>query len=126
MLLGWVILTAMRATWVSPVNECGPKGHTKRRKLGVPVRLGSFLWLGLQMVRQNRAIFCRICRKDVIVLTHGHRETLRRFQGSKQFPRDQRLRLKTPGWEVLDYEGNAMSPAEMERQREKIMRVLWL
>ena len=56
------------------------------------------------------------------MLTHGHHEILRHFQGSKHFPRDQRLRLETPGWEVLDYEGNVMSPAEVERQREKIMR----
>ena len=66
--------------------------------------------------------YCRICRKDVSVLTHGHHEILRHFQGSKHFPRDQRLRLETPSWEVLDYEGNVMSPAEVERQREKIMR----
>ena len=46
---------------------------------------------------------------------------LRHFRGSKHFPRDQRLRLETPGWEVLDYQGNAMSPAEVERQREKII-----
>ena len=32
----------------------------------------------------------------------------------------QRLRLETPGWEVLDYERNPMSPAELERQRKKI------
>ena len=66
--------------------------------------------------------YFRICRKDVSVLTHGHHEFLRHFQGSKQFPGDQRLKLETPGWEVLDYEGNIMSPAEVERQREKIMR----
>ena len=66
--------------------------------------------------------YCRICRKDVSVLTHGHHQILRHFQGSKHFPRDQRLRLGTPGWEALDYEGNVMSPAEVERQREKIMR----
>ena len=66
--------------------------------------------------------YCRICRKDVSVLTRGHHEILRHFQGSKHFPRDQRLRLETPGWEVLDYEGNVMSPAEVERQRERIMR----
>ena len=65
--------------------------------------------------------YCRICRKDVSVLTHGQHEILRHFQGSKHFPRDQRLRLETPGWEVLDYEGNIMSPAEVERQRERIM-----
>ena len=66
---------------------------------------------------------CRICRKDVSVLTHGHHEVLRQFQGSKHFPCDQRLRLETPGWGVLYYEGNAMSPAEVKRQRERMMRV---
>ena len=66
--------------------------------------------------------YCRVCRKDVSVLTHGHHEILRHFQGSKHFPRDQRLRLETPRWEVLDYEGNIMSRAEVERQREKIIR----
>ena len=64
----------------------------------------------------------RCCRKDVSVLTHCHQESLRHFQSSKHFARDQRLRLKTPGWEVLENEGNAMSPAEVEQQREKIMR----
>ena len=67
-------------------------------------------------------IFCRICRKDVSVLTHGCPKDLPYFQDSKHFPRDKRLRLETPGWEVLDYEGNSMSPAEVERRREKIMR----
>ena len=66
--------------------------------------------------------YCRICRKNVFVLTHGHHEILRHFQGSKHFPRDRRMRLETPGWEVVDYEGNVMSPAEVERQREKIMK----
>ena len=66
--------------------------------------------------------YCRICRKDVCVPTHGHHEVLRHIQGSKHFPRDQRLRLETADWEVLDYERNAMGPAEIERQREKIMR----
>ena len=56
------------------------------------------------------------------MLTHGHHEIFRHFHGSKHFPRDQRLRFETPSWEVMDYEGNAMSPAEVERQRERIMR----
>ena len=66
--------------------------------------------------------FFRICCRDVSVLTHGYYEILRHFQGSKHFRRDQRLRLERPGREVLDYEENAMSPAEVERQQEKIMR----
>ena len=75
------------------------------------------------MMRQKPShFFCRICRKEAFVLTHGHHEFLRHFQGSKDFPRDQCLRLETPGWEVLDYEGSALSPVEAERQREKILR----
>ena len=66
--------------------------------------------------------YCRIWRKDVSVPTHGQHKILWHFQGSNHFPRHQRLMLETPGWEVLDYEGNAMSPAEVERQREKLMR----
>ena len=66
--------------------------------------------------------YCRICCKDVSVLTHDHPEVLRHFRGSEHFLRDQRLRLETPGWEVLVYEGNPMSPSEVERQRERIIR----
>ena len=54
------------------------------------------------------------------VLTHGHHEVLRHFQGSHHFVRDHRLRLETPGWRVLDFHGNPLSEDELERQREKI------
>ena len=76
------------------------------------------------MLRQNPVIFIAefVMLTHVSVLTHGHHEILQHFQGSELFPRDQRLRLETPGWEVRDYEGNAMSPAEVERRREGIMR----
>ena len=42
-------------------------------------------------------IECRICREDVLVLTHGSSETLRHFQGTRHFARDERLRLETAG-----------------------------
>ena len=85
--------------------------------------VGEFFVTGPTDVATKASHFCcRICLKDLSVVTHGHHEILRHFQGSKHFPRDQRLRLETPSWEVLDYEGNVMSPAEVERQREKIMR----
>ena len=64
--------------------------------------------------------YCRVCWKNVFVLTYGHHEVLRRFQGSRHFARDQRLRLETPGWRVLDFNGNPLSEDELERQREKI------
>ena len=66
--------------------------------------------------------YCRVCRKIVSVLTYGHHEVLRHFQGSRHFARDQRLRLQTPGWPVLDLHGNPFSDDELERQREKIRR----
>ena len=84
--------------------------------------VGQFFVTGpTDVAAQPSHFYCRICRKDLSVQTHGPHEILRHFHGSKHFPRDQRLRLETPGWEVLDYEGNVMSPAEVERQRERIM-----
>ena len=47
---------------------------------------------------------------------------LRHFKGSRHFARDQRLRLETPGWRVLDFWGNPLSEDELERQREKIQK----
>ena len=66
--------------------------------------------------------YCRVCRKNVSVLTHGYHEVLRHFQGSRHFARDQRLGLETPGWRVLDFQGNPLSEDELERQREKLRK----
>ena len=54
------------------------------------------------------------------VPTHEHHEVLRHFQGSRHFALDQRLRLETPGWRVLDFDGNPLNEDELERRREKI------
>ena len=66
--------------------------------------------------------YCRVCRKNVFVLTHGHHEVLRYFQGSRHFACDQHLRLETTGWRVLDFHGNPLSEDELERQTEKIRK----
>ena len=66
--------------------------------------------------------YCRMCRKNISVLTHGHHEVLLHFQGSRHFARDQRLRLETPGWRVLDFRGNPLNEDELERQRERIRK----
>ena len=66
--------------------------------------------------------YCRVCRKVVSVLTHGPHEILRHYQGFKHFARDQRLRLETLGWRVLDFEGNPLSKSELERRKEHILR----
>ena len=64
---------------------------------------------------------CRVCRKDLSVLTHGGYEIIRHFQGHRLFARDHRLRLETPGWRVLDIDGNPLPEDETDRQRDKIM-----
>ena len=66
--------------------------------------------------------YCRVCRESVSVLTHGHHEVLRPFQGSRHFARDQRLRLETTEWRVLDFQGKPLTEDELERQREKIRK----
>ena len=66
--------------------------------------------------------YCRLCRKDVLVLTHGSPEVLRHFQGIRHFARDQRLRLETPGWHVLGFDGKPLTEDELDRQRDKILR----
>ena len=66
--------------------------------------------------------YCRLCRKDVSVFTHGSSEVLRHFQGIRHFARDQRLGLETPGWRVLGFDGKPLTEDELERQREKILR----
>ena len=66
--------------------------------------------------------YCQLCRKDVSVLTHGSSEVLRHFQGIRLFARDQRLRLETPGWRGLGFDGKPLTEDELERQREKILQ----
>ena len=66
--------------------------------------------------------YCRVFRKKVSVLTHGHHEMLRNFQDSRHFARDQRWRLETPGWRVLDFDGNSLGEDELEHQREKVRK----
>ena len=56
------------------------------------------------------------------MLTHGPHEILQHYQEVKPFARDQRSRLETPGWRVLDFEGDPLSESELERRREHILR----
>ena len=66
--------------------------------------------------------YCRLCRKDVSILTHGSSEVVRHFQGIRHFARDQQFRLETPGWRVLGFTGKPLTEDELERQHEKLLR----
>ena len=85
--------------------------------------MGRFLVTGATNAAGKPSHFyCRICCKDALLLTHGPHEVLRHFQRVKHFARDRRLRLETPGWQVLVFEGNLLSESELERQRKRILR----
>ena len=82
----------------------------------------SSLGLPMQLANRSLSIVGFVVRMSRWVLTHGPHEILRHYQGVKHFARDQRLRLETPGWRVLDFEGNPFSENELERRKEHILR----
>ena len=72
--------------------------------------LGRFFVTGpSDAANMSSHFYCQVCRKNVSVLTQGHHDVLRHFQGSLLFARDQRLRLETPGWRVLEFHGNPLN-----------------
>ena len=95
----------------------------RMKKVYAATELGRFFVTGpSDAANMPSHFYCRLCRKNVSVLTHGHHEVLRHFQGRRHFARDQRLRLETPCWRMLDFHGNPLSEDELERQREKIKK----
>ena len=99
------------------------KKSYRMKKVYAATELGRFFVTGpSDAANMPSHFYCRLCRKNVSVLTHGHHEVLRHYQGRRHFARDQRLRLETPGWRVLDFQGNPLAEDELERQREKILK----
>ena len=106
-----------------PRRKVRSKRTFKMKKVWGASELGCFFVTGPRDASGKPSHFyCRLCRKDMSVLTHGMHEILRHYQGTKHFPRDQRLRLETPGWRVLDFEGNVMRDEQVPRQRDRILR----
>ena len=95
----------------------------RMKKVYAATELGRFLVTGpSDAANMPSHFYCRLCRKNVSVLTHGHLEVLRHFQGRRHFARDQRLCLETPGWRVLDFQRYPLTEDELEGQREKIQK----
>ena len=95
----------------------------RMKKVNAATELGRFFVTGPSgAANMPSHFYCRLCRKNVSVLTHGQHEVLWHFQGRRHFARDQRLRLETPGWRVLDFQGNPLTEDELERQSEKIQQ----
>ena len=99
------------------------KESYRMKKVYAATELGRFFVTGpSDAANMPSHFYCRLCRKNVSVLTHGHHELLQHFQGRRHFARDHRLRLETPGWRVLDFQGNPLSDNELERQRENVQK----
>ena len=95
----------------------------RMKKVYAATELGRFFVTGpLDAAKMPSHLYCRLCRNNMLELTHGQHEVLRHFQGRRHFARDQRLRLETPGWRVLDFQGNPLTEDELERQRKKIQK----
>ena len=108
-----------------PRRRVRSKRTFKMKKVWGADEVDRFLVIGATDAAGKPSYFyCRICHKDVSVLTHGPHEVLRHFQGVKQFARDKRLRLETPGLRVLDFKGNPFTESEFESRRESILRGL--
>ena len=104
-------------------SSCAIKAHIQTEEGVGSNEVGQFFVTGAtDAAGKLSRFFCRVCRKDVSVLTHGPHEMLRHYQGVEHFARDQRLRLETPGWQVLDFEGNPLSESELQRRRRHILR----
>ena len=91
----------------------------RMKKVYAATELGRFFVTGpSDAANLPSHFYCWVWWTNICVLTHGHRELLRHFQGSRHCARDQRLRLETPGWCVLDFYGSPLSENELERQGE--------
>ena len=79
-----------------PRRRLRSKKTYKMKRVSRTSDVGQFFVTGpTDVATKPSHFYCRICRKDVSVLTHGHHEILRHFLGSKHFPRDQRLGWKS-------------------------------
>ena len=108
-----------------PQRRVRSKRNFEMKKSHATDELAPFLVTGLtNAFTKLSKFYCRVCRKDISVLTQCSSDVLRHFQGIRHFARDQRLHLETPGWHVLGFDVKPLTEDEMERHCDKILRVL--
>ena len=69
-------------------------------------------------IRETQSFLLPIMQEGCVSVDRRHARDPAPLSGDEHFPRDQRLRLKTPGWHALDFEGNVMRDEEVARQRD--------
>ena len=122
MFLTRVTRVPMNQRQVIPVVVCGQSAHWRWRRCGGE-RSGSVLrdW-GYRCSWQTEPFLLSGLSKAFLGVDAWPSWDLATLSGVKHFARDQRLRLETRGWRVLDFEGNPLSESELEWQKEHILR----
>ena len=93
------------------------------RKAHAATELGRFFVTGpSDAAKMPSYFYCRVCWRNISVLTLEHHEMLRHFQGSHHFDRKHRLHLETPKWHVLYFHGIPLNEDELKRQKGKIKK----
>ena len=112
----------MGPTWVSGADGSVQSGPTKWTRWGGewarPILCDRAHW----RYREAQSLLLP-CVPEECVRAHpwaARKSTA--FYGVKAFHRNLRLRLETPDWRLLYYEGNSMTDGEIERQRERFLR----
>ena len=86
-----------------PRRRVRSKRTCQMRKVCEANEVGRFFATGgTDVAGKPSQFYCRICRKDVLMLTHGSHAVLRHFQGVKLFVRYQRLRLVGGYWTLTE------------------------
>ena len=118
--------TSGRDTDTSQPRQRVHSKHTfEKKKSYATDELAGFFVTGLDdAMTKLSELYCKICRKDVSVLTHGSSESLRHFQGIRHFAREQRLRFEIPGSRVLDFDSKPLTEDDLERLLDKILRAI--
>ena len=114
----------MRATWVSSVDAYRPGGRRKWRNFGGLAMLGSFCdWAHRFCDKTQRFLLPFLSQWRLCTESWSSRNfaSLPRQQTISPRRTSEVGDTELGSWEVLDFEGKTMSPAEKERQREKIM-----
>ena len=102
---------------VQPRRRVRSRRTSKMKKVYALSELAQFFVTGpTDAPNKLSEFYCRACRKDLLVLTHEGYEIIWHFQGNRPFGRNQRLRLETPGWRVLDFEDIPLPEDELGRQ----------
>ena len=104
-------------------SSCAIKAHIQNEEgVGGEREEAVFCHWGYRCSWQTESFLLSGLSKGCLVVDARPSWDLATLSGVKHFARDKWLRLETPGWRVLDFEGNPLSESELERRKQQILR----